>query len=564
MFNILDDEELEKKVDSAQDASTNSETKEIKAESDVQKSIDPQIDTTTTKKLQLSSEKTLKLQAKNLRLLDKQKVLDERAKMKEQLANLTNELIRTKQNRQRKIEEIRHEILRMREKESHENEKNKALLRDSQNILIMKKRDIAILEKSHRQENLIQKNKLDAQKRTVLSEITKKSRDVKKEVEAKKRELKAQASKDRAAALEIKAKLRQEIAQSKAKHRQEKLDYKKKLMDMKLALFAEKNQQKEEVMARKQNLKRKAAEQLAIVNQERMQIIKERNDLKANMSMSRIEARIKAEMEAKKRKSLEESLQAEADAQRIKNETELAIIKQDNSFQLAEDRTKANEIAQEKLHIDIDDEDIKQIVTEDVIHEYEDKIEVEEFSSHLINYVKVFHGFEKKGSHLLKAIERKVSDKTLQKFERNTYYAPLVKNYKFITEQEDFVSFEDLVFAAYAMVSTEHLNTALIAEKITTLRKALLQSIGIKIGRYYILPVHKNAISSFIITANIKIQEYIFDERELFKFEVIEAIEEIVDYKLSKGGSIKVLEGLLIDNHEGDLQIALYPNIFNR
>lgn len=563
MFNILDDEKLEK-IEPVKEENAENQIAKSPKEEDKTAKIDTQADTATTKKLQLSSEKTLKLQAKNLRLLDKQKVLDERAKMKEQLANLTNELIRAKQNRQRKIEDIRHEILRMRETENHENEKNKALLRDSQNVLIMKKRDIAILEKSHRQENLIQKNKLDAHKRTIISEITKKSRDVKKEVEAKKRELKAQAMKDRAAAAEIKAKLRQEVAQSKAKHREEKLEYKKKLMDMKLALFAEKNQQKEEVMARKQSLKRKAAEQLAIINQERTQIIKERNDLKANMSMSRIEARIKAEMEAKKRKSLEESLQAEADAQKLKNETELTIIKQDNSFQLAEDRTKANEIAQEKLHINIDDEDIQQIVTEDVISEYEDKIEVEEFTSHLINYVKVFHGFEKKGTHLLKAIERKVSDKVLQKFERNTYYAPLVKNYKFITEQEDFVSFEDIVFAAYAMVETEHLNTTLITEKIITIRKALLQSIGVKIGRYYILPVHKNAISSFIITANIKIQEYIFDERELFKFEVIEAIEEIVDYKLSKGGSIKVIEGLLIDNHEGDLQIALYPNIFNR
>ena len=178
-------------------------------------------------------------------------------------------------------------------------------------------------------------------------------------------------------------------------------------------------------------------------------------------------------------------------------------------------------------------------------------------------YLGKWKHIEKKGGRIFNKAQGLSSAKEVKSFNKIEYYSTMIKNYEAAQETNSFVGLKSIIKQAFVLA--EKPMKDLDVEKIQEVYiKAILTRVKVEFGNYFVVPKTISGKNAFMAVKTVASGSKVFSLEEMVGTEVNKSIKELIDYKLNSGSSIKLFEGLAIENIGGDLQITMMPNILRR
>lgn len=499
--------------------------------------------------------KNLKLKLKQEALNERERIELERVRLRQAILDIQAEIEKAKVKQTQVFQDAKFQEAKMIEEAIKNKKIEQEELRKRNELLKSRQKDISLINEQHTKRQQLFKQEAATRQAEANQRIKLGKLAIKEELEAKKREIEAKKFEQAQLANELKNKLKEERLEAYKLKEEEKRKFRQEVEQMKLELFAEKNRQKQEYIVKKQEANRLKLEELEKVRQETEALKDERAAAIEAAKLSRIKANL--ELEKRKNQLAQEIKEhaIEVELSKEEQEAEVEAIKEINNIEVAA-VVDANDVLIQKTTM---------IPVSSNISEYELEKQREEaalrvFHEDYVTLVSEFRNFDKNGEKELERIKKQPSPSKVRKLTAHAYYGPMIENYVKIQEEGNFVDLEKIIIGGH-IISEDEIHESVIKNKVRTLQKAVLQGIPIKVGNYYVMPVEKAGIHSFYISTHLKDGEVVFDNNKIFSSKTIKGIEEIVDYKFENGASIKLLEGLSISALDGNLAIAIYPNI---
>lgn len=527
------------------------ETEQVKIENKV---VDEQ-QKFSSREAQKEHIKNLKVKLKQDALIEREKIESERIRLKQAILDIQSDIEKAKVRQTQVFQEAKFQEAKMIEEAIKNRKIEEEELRKRNELLRTKQKDISLLNEQHSKRQQLFKQESQAKQADASQRIKLGKLAIKEELEAKKREIEAKKFEQEQLAIELKMKLKEERLETYKLKEEERRKFRQEVEQMKLELFAEKNRQKQEYLVKKHEANRIKIEELEKVRQE----TEELKDARAAAIEAAKLSKIKANLELEKRKN---ELAQEIKEQKIvietskeEQEAEVQAIREVNDLEVAA-VVDANDILIQKTTMI----PVTKNISDAELQKQREEAALRIFQEDYVTLVSEFRNFDKNGERELERIKKQPSASKIKKLTSHAYYGPMIENYIKIQDEGNFVELEKIIIGGH-IVSEDEIHESLIKNKIRTLQKAVLQGIPIKIGKYYVMPVEKSGIHSYYISNHLKDGEVVFDNNKIFSSSTIAGIEEIVDYKFEHGASIKIVEGLSVSVSDGNLSIAIYPNI---